>query len=87
MDTRHQAFIESYAHRLNESKGNLMVLSKDERKHLRILLRLNETELDLANLAEKVGQEPLPLKYEPREEPPSDPILADDFKPKRRRKA
>ncbi len=56
-----QQWIERYAHRLNEGKGDLSQLSLDERKHFRILLREYETTQQLAVLSERLSQPELPL--------------------------
>ncbi len=59
METGNRTWIEKYAKALNDGGGDLSSLSSDERKHLRILLRQYETELQLAVLSEKLTQLPL----------------------------
>lgn len=61
MEDKELRYLSTYAHRINDSKGDLAHLSSDERAHLKALIQKFELERKLDEMAEKVGQTRLAL--------------------------
>jgi hypothetical protein len=61
MEAKDLQWIERYAHRLNDSSGDMGVLSKDERLHFRLLIRKYELEQQLAKADDTLAQGKLEL--------------------------
>ena len=59
MEKQELAYIGRYAKRLNDAAGDVGMLTKDERRHLAMLLRKYELEQALAKLAEDLTQLPM----------------------------
>jgi len=49
-------YLKAYAHRVNDSGGDLSTLTLTERQHLEKLLRKHELEGELEEIAAKLGE-------------------------------
>lgn len=56
METKELVYITRYSKKLNAGEGDLSVLSKEEREHLKLLIRKYEIEQSLVKMADKLSQ-------------------------------
>lgn len=49
-------YLKAYGHRINDAEGELSTLTGDERQHLLKLIHKYNLELELAEIAQKLGQ-------------------------------
>lgn len=59
MEKAELTFIARYANKLNASEGNLSALSKEEREHLKLLVRKYDLEQKLDEVALELSQKKL----------------------------